>query len=77
MTPEQWDRHEREWCDRCVNDRGGRMACPVKTVLHNNPNDEQALKLTRRLGHCSQFALKPPKVAKKNTKTKSKSKRRR
>ena len=65
MTPEQWDRHEREFCVRCVNDRGGRMACSAKTTLHDHPDDAQALKLTRRLGRCSQFALKPPKVAKK------------
>ena len=65
MTPEQWDRHERDWCDHCVNDRGGRMACPIKTTLHDHPDDEQASKCLRRRGRCSQFSLKPPKVAKK------------
>lgn len=68
MTPEQWDRHERTYCERCEHNRKGRNACPVKAILHNNPNDAQALKITRRLGFCSQFSVKPepkPKKAKK------------
>ncbi len=68
MNQAQWDAHERTYCERCEHNRKGMNACPVKAMLHNKPNDQQALKVTRRLGFCSQFSPKhepEPKTAKK------------
>ena len=71
MNQKQWDHHENMYCERFAYNKSGRSACPVKATLHSNPNDTQALKLTRRLGHCSQFTPKPePKKTKRQTRKK-------
>lgn len=66
MNQAQWDAHERTYCERCEHNRKGRYACPVKAILHNKPNDPQALKVTRRLGFCSQFSVKSEPESKKS-----------
>lgn len=68
MNQKQWDHHENMYCERCAYNKSGRSACPVKAILHNRPNDPQALKITRRLGFCSQFSVKPEPKPKKSKK---------
>lgn len=69
MTPAEWDRHEREWCDSCVNQKRGRTICPALAVMRQHPDDEQVIRLFKRLGHCSQYQYSP-KAEKRNAKKK-------
>ena len=61
MTPTEWDAHERDWCSSCKYER----RCVIKRTLSKNPDDELALSVTRRLGHCSQHAVRPKRTKKK------------
>lgn len=61
MNSKQWDSHETAYCSRC---RGSKK-CVIKQIMHNNPQDEWAQNIFRRLGRCSQFAEKPQKQTKK------------
>lgn len=75
MTPAQWDAHESAMCSTCVYDRSGRRACPIKAVMRDNPEDEQANKLFRRLSRCSQYSKRPEPKPKKNQTVKRKGER--
>lgn len=50
MTTQEWDAHERKYCDRCKY----RRRCPVVEVMRIQPNDQTAGSILRD-GKCTQF----------------------
>lgn len=61
MTPQEWDRHEREFCSTCRYREVGRSGCVIRLTMRQNPGDEPLQNVFRRLGHCSQHSKKEPK----------------
>lgn len=54
MTPQEWDRHDREWCASCDYREVGRNGCVIRIAMKRDSHDECLQSVFRRIGHCSQ-----------------------
>lgn len=71
MTPQEWDAHEKKYCNRCHY----RRKCSAKSVMRQHPNDKQANRIFDRLGYCSQYDYDQRAEKSANAKKKTRHKR--
>lgn len=50
----EWISIDSRYCGRCIYNKRGKSACPIRTAMNANPNDVMASQLIRD-GKCTQF----------------------
>ena len=64
MTSEEFDRHDREYCESCKYNRP-RRSCMIRNYMLKDPSDQMLAPVFRRLGRCSQYEIRPEPKRKK------------